>query len=452
MFCRTAGHRTDDPRKAARRLSARRISARPRHARQGHLSHQDASGVDYNHPNVVEKANEVKLKGMDVEQIIAENGLKVNLSTRSKLPLLYNVDDNDNVTRASSLDKTYFDGVITFEKNLYDFGVVENKINAERLREKGLNLEYLEVFEKTLQKLLNTVNDVSRANAVFDHLESHIVLVNESIDKIKLRFSSGIGTLMEVRQAQLLLLDLETQAQNLYKERYSSLTILREEFDISSADLSSIEMVITQFIDGLELIDQNLSSVIYKAIEYNRSQEIINAEKYALESSLDGLQSEIMPQINMSATAIIYDVAHGLSEYELYGGVTLTMPLFDSGLSNAKKSNMLHKLKIQNDVIDALNQNKSLALNKLIKNYQDLQIEFDNMQQKQVNLTEKLSQLEQRMKVVDEGLLTKLQTQIDLSKTKRNLLAYPFYVNSLTINFWALNEKLIEKINIKPYR
>jgi hypothetical protein len=31
-------------------------------------------------------------------------------------------------------------------------------------------------------------------------------------------------------------------------------------------------------------------------------------------------------------------------------------------------------------------------------------------------------------------------------------LAYPFYVNSLTINFWALNEKLIEKINIKPYR
>ena len=405
-----------------------------------------------NHPNVVEKVNEVKLKGMDVEQIIAENGLKVNLSTRSKLPLLYNVDDNDNATRASSLDKTYFDGVITFEKNLYDFGVVENKINAERLREKGLNLEYLEVFEKTLQKLLNTVNDVSRTNAVFDHLESHIVLVNESIDKIKLRFSSGIGTLMEVRQAQLLLLDLETQAQNLYKERNSSLTILREEFDISSADLSSIEMVITQFIDGLELIDQNLSSVIYKAIEYNRSQEIINAEKYALESSLDGLQSEIMPQINMSATAIIYDVAHGLSEYELYGGVTLTMPLFDSGLSNAKKSNMLHKLKIQNDVIDALNQNKSLALNKLIKNYQDLQIEFDNMQQKQVNLTEKLSQLEQRMKVVDEGLLTKLQTQIDLSKTKRNLLVYPFYMNSLTINFWALNEKLIEKIKIKPYR
>jgi len=113
------------------------------------------------HPSVVKKANEVILKGINVDQIIAENGLKINLSTRSKLPLLYAIDDADNLNRTSSLDTMYFDGVVTLEKNLYDFGVVENKINAEKLREKALKLEYLEVFEKILQKLLNTVNDVS---------------------------------------------------------------------------------------------------------------------------------------------------------------------------------------------------------------------------------------------------------------------------------------------------
>ena len=108
------------------------------------------------HPSVVKKANEVILKGINVDQIIAENGLKINLSTRSKLPLLYAIDDADNLNRTSSLDTMYFDGVVTLEKNLYDFGVVENKINAEKLREKALKLEYLEVFEKILQKLLNT--------------------------------------------------------------------------------------------------------------------------------------------------------------------------------------------------------------------------------------------------------------------------------------------------------
>jgi len=107
------------------------------------------------HPSVVKKANEVILKGINVDQIIAENGLKINLSTRSKLPLLYAIDDADNLNRTSSLDTMYFDGVVTLEKNLYDFGVVENKINAEKLREKALKLEYLEVFEKILQKLLN---------------------------------------------------------------------------------------------------------------------------------------------------------------------------------------------------------------------------------------------------------------------------------------------------------
>ncbi len=404
------------------------------------------------HPSVVEKANEVKLKGINVDQIIAENGLKINLSTRSKLPLLYELDDADNKNRASSLDKTYFDGVVTLEKKLYDFGVVENKINAEKLREKALKLEYLQVFEKILQKLLNTVNDVSRINTVLENLESNIIAAKESIEEIKLRFASGTGTLMEVRQAQLLLLDLESEAQNLHKERDSKLTILRDEFDISENDLNTIDIVVSQFIDKLISANQNLSAVIYEAIEYNRSTEIISTEKSALYSELNSLKSENMPQINMSATAVIYDVTQSLSEYELYGGVALTMPLFDSGLNSVKQSDLLHKFKIQDDKIDALNQNKSLALNKLIKNYQDLQIAYDKAQQKQVNLSEKLAQLIQRMAVVDESLLTKLQTQLELAKTKRELLAYPYYINSFNIHYWALNEKLMEKINISPSR
>jgi outer membrane protein TolC len=401
---------------------------------------------------VVKKANEVKLKGINVDQIIAENGLKINLSTRSKLPLLYAIDDTDNLNRTSSLDTMYFDGVVTLEKNLYDFGVVENKINAEKLREKALKLEYLEVFEKILQKLLNTVNDVSRINVELDSLESNIIAINKSIEEIKLRFSSGTGTLMEVRQAQLLLLDLETEAQNLQRELISRLSILKDEFDLKGADLSAVDNVISQFIDDLDSTNQNLSSVIYETIEYNRSIEIISSEKSALNSELNSIQSENMPQINLSATAIIYDVTRGLSEYELYGGVTLTMPLFDSGLSSVRQSDLLHKYKIQDDMIDALNQDKSLALNKLIKNYQDLQIEYNNAQQKHTNLSEKLAQLILRMAVIDESLFTKLQTQLELAKTRRSLLSYPYYMHSFNINYWALNERLMEKINISPIR
>ena len=269
------------------------------------------------HPQVVEKANEITLKSIEVDKILAEDGVKLNFSTKSKLPISYNLDVNKS--RADDLDREFIDGVITLSKNLYDFGVVEYKINAQ-LREKALDLEYLQVFEKILQKLLNTANDVSRIDAVLGNLESNIITVKESIEEIKLRFASGIGTLMEVRQAQLLLLDLETEAQNLHRERDSKLTILRDEFDISGNDLSAISMVTSQFIDDLISSNQDFSALIYEAIEYNRSTEIISKEKSALYSELNSLKSKNMPQINMSATAIIYDVTNGLSEYELYGG------------------------------------------------------------------------------------------------------------------------------------
>jgi len=241
------------------------------------------------HPQVVEKANEITLKSIEVDKILAEDGVKLNFSTKSKLPISYNLDVNKS--RADDLDREFIDGVITLSKNLYDFGVVEYKINAEQLREKALDLEYLQVFEKILQKLLNTANDVSRIDAVLGNLESNIITVKESIEEIKLRFASGIGTLMEVRQAQLLLLDLETEAQNLHRERDSKLTILRDEFDISGNDLSAISMVTSQFIDDLISSNQDFSALIYEAIEYNRSTEIISKEKSALYSELNSLKS-----------------------------------------------------------------------------------------------------------------------------------------------------------------
>jgi hypothetical protein len=54
------------------------------------------------------------------------------------------------------------------------------------------------------------------------------------------------------------------------------------------------------------------------------------------------------------------------------------------------------------------------------------------------------------MAVVDEGLLSKLQTQLQLAKIKRDLLAYPYHIKSINIDYWSLNEQLIEKIGIHP--
>jgi len=400
------------------------------------------------HPKVMEKANEITLKGINIDQLLAEDGLKINLSTKSKLSIKHNL--NVNQSRADDLDREFLDGVVTINKNIYDFGVVEYKKNAEVLRKEALKLEYQQVFSTTLQKLLNIVNDVARVKTVLVKLRSDLVKTKASIDEVKLRFTSGIGTVMDVRQAQLSLLDLETEIQTLRRDRDTNLVILRDEFSLSQSDLKLINSAINQFNNKLTANKQDVALVINQSINYQRSVDIINLEKSALNSQIKSLKSENMPQLSASVTGIAYDVTRGLDEYELYGGINLAMPLFDSGLSKVKQRGLTYRIKVQNDMMNALNQDKSLALNKLIKKYKNLQIEKNNAVQKQANLTEKLSQIIQRMAVVDEGLLSKLQTQLQLAKIKRDLLAYPYHIKSINIDYWSLNEQLIEKIGIHP--
>jgi len=403
------------------------------------------------HPSVIEKANEITLKGINIDQILADDGLKINLSTKTKLKIDEQGDKtSENRLRVENLTRDYLDLEITLRKNLYDFGVVDNKVNAEKSRKEALKLEYSKVFEVTLQKLLNTVNDIARINTVLTDLESSIISVKDSIDKIKLRFTSGIGTVMDVRQAQLLLLDIETEIQTLRRDRDTKLVILRDEFGMPQSDLSIVNKAISQFNKELTGNKQSITFVITEAITYQRSMKIIDLEKSALNSQIKVLKSEDMPQLNASITSIIYDITRGSDERQVYGGINLTMPLFDGGLSNVKKRGLTYKIKVQGDILSALNQDKSLALNKLTKKYQNLQIEKNSTVQRQTNLAEKLSQITQRMLVVDEGLLTKLQTKLQLSKIKRDLLAYPYHIKSLNIDYWTLNEKLINKIGIYP--
>jgi len=402
-----------------------------------------------NHPKVVEKANEITLKGINIDQLLAEDGLKINLSTKSKISIKDSIATG-SVNQSNDLDREFLNGVVTINKNIYDFGVVEYKKNAEVLRKEALKLEYRQAFSTVLQRLLNTANDVVMIEKVLIGLRLDIEIAINSIEEIRLRFTSGIGTIMDVRQAQLSLLDLQTEMQGLVKEVAAKKAILKNEFGINIVALSTIKQAIFEFNQQLISQKQSVEFVIDNAIQYERSKQIIGYEKSALNSQIKSLKSENMPQLNASITSILYDITREADEYEIYAGINLTMPLFDSNLSKTKERGLVYRIKVQDDMINALNQDKFLALNKLTKKYQNLQIENNANKNKEINLAEKLDQIKQRAAVVDEGLSSKFQTQLRLNKIKRDLTSYPFKVQSLNIDYWALNEQLIEKIGIYP--
>jgi len=395
------------------------------------------------HSDVVEKSNAIILKGINVDRILAEDGVKINFSTDSKLPITFTGLNGSKLDDA--LD-TYVNGVITVQKNIFDSGVVDYKVKAEKDRKKALTLEYKSTYEQVTQELLNTVNNIKRLNVLVNDLYQTIGVAKKSIKDIKLRFTSGVGTVMDVRQAQLLLLDLEAEYQSLKRERKINLIMLSDEFGIAEDQIDKIQSQVTSLVGVLYKQQQVIENVINNAITYQRSTQIINLEKSALNNEIKSLRAQDWPQLRASITSVVYDIQNGFDEHEVYGGVDLTLPLFDSGLSNVKKRSISYKIKIQGDLMLALKSEKSKDFNELVKRYQKLQVERSNSSKKEKNLAEKLEQIKLRLAVVEDGLLSKLQTQLQLASVRRILTSYPYSLNTMNIDYWSLNEQLLEKI------
>jgi outer membrane protein TolC len=206
---------------------------------------------------------------------------------------------------------------------------------------------------------------------------------------------------------------------------------------------------VKRLINSLKKQQQSIDAVVDNPASYKRSHAIVNLEKSALRKELQSLKAQDWPQLKASLTNVIYDVQNGFDEYEVYGGVDLTMPIYDSGLSSAKKRGIEYKIKIQDDLVIALQKNKSKELGELIKQYHKLQVEYDGSKKKAINLREKLQQIKQKMAVVEQGLLTKLQTQLQLAQVERSLKAHIYSINAISIDYWAINEQLLDKMNIQ---
>lgn len=400
------------------------------------------------HPAVVEAKNQALLKGLRIREMVAEDGLQINLSTKSKLSLMDRFSDNQY--RITDQDRSYIDGVVTAQKTIYDFGASGFSISSERHREKAAQLEYLEVYEQTMQTLLSLAVDVTRINRLISSLDQTIATANTSIDELELRFTSGVGTVVDVRRAQLLLLDLETERDNLYREKSIKVSALKTEFNVISTDMGLINSTLEQLIPN-NTADGGAEPIFnHQDVNSTRSLERINQEKVAIRYEMQSLRAAEYPQLNGTLTGVLYDVTRGVDEYELYGGVNVSMSLFDSGLSSSKEQSLRHQLQLQDDALLMLENRKRLDALELTKRYQQLFLQYRSSREKAENLRERLSQITRKIAMTGEGLLSRLQATIELAEAERIISAYPQALRSLTIDHLVLNEQLLDSMSATP--
>jgi hypothetical protein len=150
------------------------------------------------------------------------------------------------------------------------------------------------------------------------------------------------------------------------------------------------------------------------------------------------------PRLGITLTAVGYDWNHKIKEYELYGALNLSMPLYDGGTSSNKKRGLEFQIKMLLDREAALDSSKNTELNDLIDRTTKFNIEYKLSQLKYTNLEEKLQRIKQRMSASEEVLSEKLQTTLSLAKENIKITEYDYYLASMNIDFLSLAEILAQ--------
>jgi len=416
---------------------------------ESHINPFILKSID-SHPDVVEMKNKISLKGLEIDEMIAEDGISVDFSTRNKTPL-YTSIERSSYSQLNQRE-SYVDALVTVQKTLYDSGEASYSIDSQRHRQKAAQQEYIAVYEQTLQTLLNLAVENARLGALKTVQKNTLATTQKLINELKLRFSSGVGTLVDIRSAQLWLLELESDYETLQRDHRLTVKTLGEQFNVSEQQAMVVVRLVDRFMAKLQSDSQDISTITNQSRAFfQRSLDRINNEKTALRSEVKSVKAANSPHVSGTITGVIYDVFdQGIDKYEVYSGINLSVPLFDSGLSNAKQRTLNYQLKIQNDAISMLESDKRLAFNDLNQRYRELVAEQQADLEKAPHLREKLTQIKLKLAAVGGGLLNKLESSLELAEVERSITAFPHFLHAMNIDYLVLNELLLIKMSIKP--
>jgi outer membrane protein TolC len=390
------------------------------------------------HPKVVTMARVLSSQRIQTN-IVRSEGPQINFSTKGNLPIARNI--NTNLYRNPVDGRTYIDGLITGSMTLYDFGELDANIAANIALELSSELEYEDAREAILLKLFNLIIDFHRLEAIRVSLVRSITNTNETLIQTKQLYKSGVGTIDDVREIELSRLDIESQLQLLNIKREEVLQNLRYEFGFSTGKFDAIYEVANSLNHSSPLISNS------KTLKSARLKAIHQLKVDSIEQQISAINATRMPNVSGVITTTFYDIARGLNEYQVTGGVNIALPLFDSGRSDVQMQSALNNIGIEDDKFRSIIFSKELALEDLYRQIQSLRSVNSSNLIKQSELNEKITRLELKQKTSNSALVAKVKTQIELDKLERDLLNYDYVVKQSNLKHLRLNETLLSEFS-----
>ena len=277
-----------------------------------------------NSPEVYETLKNVGLSEWEIAKIKSETGFQLNASSSGGYRLASNLPRTHR--RYSEEDK-FVDLTIRLSKRLYDAGTASARIRAETKRKQAKVLEYNKALRSSFFTALRLGYLALSAKSQLTSIDDAIKTVKERRKSEEKRYLKGTGTSANLKELDLLAIDLITEKQVKNLELENSVNEFYNRFDANLEDYS-------HEIEKLNILDVN--EKVEDIVHLLDAVKIFDYQLEALDQDIISTESSNKPQLNLNITTNLYDVQNSyLQNYELNGGMDLQFPIFDSGVQES---------------------------------------------------------------------------------------------------------------------
>lgn len=382
-----------------------------------------------NLPEVLEAKSNIGLSDFEIAKVKSERGPKVKISTLGGYKIISNLEPGH---RRYSDNKGFIDTTLGLSLKIFDSGQSKEKIKAERIRQLSKTLNYENLIRQEYANLIKLVYETLEAEEASRALDVSLEKAKEIRETEKKRYLSGTGTSSNIKELDLIAIDLINEKQ-----------LLRHEIELNTTNFKNkygekidkyLKIITNKSLDPIKNIAQ-------PKIEQLDSVRIFDLEIAALDSDISSREKINKPSINLNVTSNFYDSQNGIGNYEVNGGLNLDFPFFDSGF-------------VKND-IDILLAKKNMAKNKRFSKIQKIQKEIqgiknrldDIKQQRQANqlkienLKDKIRQLKLRTQGLEAKGVEIAKTDYTIDTFQRSLASLAWIEKTIILEKAVLFEK-----------
>ena len=265
------------------------------------------------------------------------------------------------------------------------------------------------------------------ALAITESLDASLNKLKMSRKNEEKRFLSGTGTSSNIKEIDLLAIDLINEKQLKTYEIELQKTTFKKRFGSELGDF--LESISITKIPGHE--DESIDFM--NKLE---ALKIFDLEIDALNSEVLARKRATKPSLNLNLSTNFYDIENRIANnHEVTGGLNLSIPMFDSGLVKNEVRSLLAQINIQKNNRIRKSKEFNLQLQELKSKMSKIRQEKNTLDLKIENLGQKLEQLKLRSSSLEANGL-------EIAKIENRLAS--FFRTSMSLE-WTAKKIGLEK-------